>query len=359
VTSSWQIALAERGLLPLPLVRLGIRSLLRSRLTTIAGSDRDQFVQTLRASPIAIETGKANEQHYEVPTAIFENVLGPHRKYSCCYWPEGAQSLADAELASLEQVCERAQIHDGQRILDLGCGWGSFSLYAARRFPHAQVVAVSNSRSQATFINERRPPNLEVVTADMNDFEPSGAFDRVVSIEMFEHMRNYEELLRRIAGWLKPSGRLFVHVFCHHAHAYPFQTDGNDNWLGRHFFTGGLMPSLDMFRSFTADLTIEEQWSVGGIHYQRTAAAWRENLEERHAEVLSLLRGQYGTDAELWYHRWRLFFTACEELFGYRGGKEWLVGHYRFRHAAAVARGSQTQLAEAVESRIGSRVRRA
>ncbi len=331
----WGIALAERGLVPLPLLRRGIRSLLRTRLDAIAHGDQQQLLEMLRASPVALATETANAQHYEVPAEFFELVLGPRRKYSGCYWPDGVTSLAEAEVRSLEQVAERAQLEDGQRILDLGCGWGSFSLYAAERYPHATVVGVSNSRSQADAINARGLSNLQIITADMNRFDAPGTFDRIVSIEMFEHMRNYETLFRRIADWLEPTGRMFVHVFCHRDRAYPFETEGRDDWMGRHFFTGGLMPSLDLFRTFDADLVIERQWTVPGTHYQRTAAAWRGNLESRRDDVLRVFRSVYGGGAKRWYHRWRLFFLACEELFGYDAGDEWMVGHYRFVPAAA------------------------
>jgi cyclopropane-fatty-acyl-phospholipid synthase len=324
------LALAERGLVPLAMLRRGIRRLLRQRLTEIRREEDNEaaFRSTLRTSPVAVETASANEQHYEVPATFFEHVLGPHLKYSGSYWAPGVERLADAEEAMLKLVCERAELEDGQEVLELGCGWGSLSLYLARRYRKSRIVAVSNSASQREFIEARAPSNLQVITADMNAFDTDRQFDRVVSIEMFEHMRNYEMLHRRIAGWLRPEGKLFVHVFCHREHAYAFGTEGTDNWMGRHFFTGGVMPSFDLLPSFDRDLRFERTWVVDGRHYQRTAEAWRRNLEIRKAEVLSLFRSVYGSEHRRWYHRWRLFFLACEELFGYHEGREWMIGHY-------------------------------
>jgi cyclopropane-fatty-acyl-phospholipid synthase len=286
---------------------------------------------------VAIETAAANRQHYELPAEFFALVLGPRRKYSACVWPAGIASLAEAELASLEQVCHRAGIADGQTVLDLGCGWGSFSLYAAERFPKARFLAVSNSRSQATYIESKRLPNLQVVTADVNAFRPERTFDRIVSIEMLEHVRNHPALFARIAEWLEPEGRCFAHVFCHRRFTYPFERDGDRDWMARHFFTGGLMPSAALFGEYDDDLSIEEQWSMDGTHYQRTAAAWRANLERRRREVMPILETAYGGAARRWYHRWRLFFLACEELFGFAGGEEWFVAHYLFRKAPVAA----------------------
>lgn len=329
--TSLTIELAERGLVPLGGLRLGVRRLVKQRLReAAAGPDVDEFVRDLRAGPIASSTDKANEQHYEVPPELFEIMLGPRLKYSGAYWPQGVDTLAEAEDAMLALSCERAGLEDGQDVLELGCGWGSLTLHMAAAYPNSRITAVSNSAPQRRFIEARAPGNVRVVTADMNDLELSERFDRVVSVEMFEHMRNYRELLRRVRGWMRPDGRLFVHVFCHRVHAYPYETEGADNWMGRHFFTGGIMPSLGLLERFDEDLRLEKRWTIDGTHYARTARAWRENLEERRDEAMSVLRKTYGHDAARWYHRWRLFFLGCEELFGYRYGSEWLVAHYIF-----------------------------
>lgn len=326
------IGMAERGLLPLGALRAGVRRLLRTRLEEARGGEGlEAFVAMLDRSPLAVETEAANEQHYEVPAAFYQATLGRHLKYSGAYFPEGVDTLDAAEEAMLRLTCERAQLQDGQDILELGCGWGSLTLYMARAFPGARITAVSNSTSQRAFIEARAPANVRVVTADMRNFEPGASFDRVVSVEMFEHMRNLGSLMGRIDGWLRDGGKLFVHVFCHRAYPYLFETEGEDNWMGRYFFTGGMMPSYDLLPAVAAPLQLDERWKVNGTHYSRTALWWRLNLERERARVMEVLRSTYGEDAGLWYHRWRLFFLACEELFGYADGHEWLVGHYRFR----------------------------
>lgn len=325
------LGLAERGLVPTPLLRHGIRRLCRQRLAEArAAGGVDAFLTALGGAPVAAVPELANAQHYEVPSRFYELVLGHHRKYSSAIWPAGTDDLDSAEAAMLALTCERAGLADGQDVLELGCGWGSLSLYMAGRYPNSRIVAVSNSATQRAFLDQRRPANLEIRTADMNHFDPGGQFDRIVSVEMFEHMRDWPTLLGRVAGWLRPGGSLFLHVFCHATLAYPFETEGADNWMGRHFFSGGIMPSFDLVpRLAPPGLALEEQWWLDGTHYQRTAAAWREHLETRRGQVMEVLRGHYGHAAETWYHRWRIFFLACEELFGYAGGTEWGVGHYR------------------------------
>jgi cyclopropane-fatty-acyl-phospholipid synthase len=317
--------LVERvsGFVPEPMLRAGIRAICALRLYEERRTDRSRFVDELRGSAIAIETGAANAQHYEVPSAFFERVLGPHLKYSACYWPEGVTTLADAEAAMLELTAERAGLADGQRVVDLGCGWGAFALWAARRYPNSRITAVSNSRLQRDFIAARAPANLDVITADVCTLELAGTFDRVVSIEMFEHMRNYELLLRKIASWLAPDGALFVHVFAHRRFAYPFADSGRSDWMAREFFTGGLMPSVQLLHHFQNDLRITDAWQLSGTHYARTADAWHRNLVI-HRDAIEALLGRRA------FTRWRVFFLACAELFGYRDGSEWLVAHYRF-----------------------------
>ncbi|MEM8882564.1 MAG: cyclopropane-fatty-acyl-phospholipid synthase family protein [Planctomycetota bacterium] len=326
------ISLAERGLLPDTLTRYGIRRLLRSRLAEEKQlQPRDAFRRSLRDGPVAPLPEKANEQHYEVPAEFFVGALGRHLKYSSAYWDEDCGSLDEAEAKMLALTCERADLEDGMEILELGCGWGSLTLWMAEHYPNAKITAVSNSNSQREHIMSRSPGNVNVITADMNDFDIDHRFDRVVSVEMFEHMRNYDELFRRVSGWMKDDAKLFVHVFCHKDVAYPFETEGDDNWMGRYFFTGGQMPSFDLFREVQDSVQLEEAWEVNGTHYGKTSEAWLENLDGRRNEIMPVLERTYGKkEAHRWFHRWRLFFLACAELFNYRDGEEWLVGHYRF-----------------------------
>ena len=331
-------------------LRAGIRRLLRGRLRQIsAGGDeavahrRRQLLETMREGPIAVATREANQQHYEVPAEFFRRVLGARLKYSGCFWPEGVHGLDAAEEAMLQLTCERAGVEDGMELLDLGCGWGSLSLWMAGRYPRSRILAVSNSAAQRRFVERRAAARgfdrLEVVTSDINDFRPGRSFDRVLSVEMFEHMRNYRELLARIAGWLVPDGRLFVHVFCHRERPYLFERDGRADWMARHFFTGGLMPSADLFLEFGDDLFVEQSWLVGGRHYELTARAWQRNLEADRRALVELFGEVYGAaNAQRWYQRWRLFFLACAELFAYNGGSEWLVGHYLLRPAGRPSR---------------------
>ncbi len=336
------LGLAERGMLPDALLRLGIRRMCADRLRaertgglSAQGERQAQLIDVLRQSPVAIETAAANAQHYELPAGFFGQCLGPRLKYSCCYYPRGDETLAEAEDAMLSLYSERAELADGQRILELGCGWGSLTLWMAERYPKAHITAVSNSHGQRRHIEaqcrERGISNVQVLTRDVNTLtlEP-GTFDRCVSIEMFEHMRNYQTLMQRIGGWLAPGGKLFVHIFAHRELAYPFETAGADNWMGRHFFTGGLMPAADTLLHFQQALRIERRWLVDGTHYQKTANHWLQEQDSRSDAVMAVLRQAYGDNARLWFQRWRMFWMACAELFGYADGQEWLVAHYRF-----------------------------
>ena len=337
----WYSTLLEKNILPDAVIRSGIRRLLATRLRQeSAGGVEHQrrrlmeLVASLARSPVAIHTREANQQHYEVPSAFFQRVLGPRLKYSSCLW-EAALDLGEAEDHMLETTARRADIADGQDVLDLGCGWGSFSLYAAGRFPRARIFGVSNSRTQKEFIEARARAlglsNVRIVTADVNEFEPDQSFDRIVSVEMLEHVRNYRSLFRRIAGWMRPDARFFAHVFCHATLAYTFEVDGDHDWMARHFFTGGLMPSSDLFHFFQDDLRLEHQWSVNGRHYERTLNEWLARMDAARAELFPLFLETYGQDqAATWWSHWRLFFIACAELFGYRGGEEWHVAHYLF-----------------------------
>ena len=333
---NWAIELAERGLVPDLLVRRGIRRLLRERLRQVHAAPESEaaLVARLAEGPLAADPRAANAQHYEVPAAFFKAVLGRHWKYSCGYWPEGTASLDEAEAAALDLACRRAGVQDGMEVLDLGCGWGSLALWIAERYPECRILAVSNSRSQGRFIRQaargRGLANVTVRTVDINDFQPEGRFDRVISIEMFEHVRNQALLLERVARWLAPGGRLFVHHFCHRSRPYLFEDRGPGDWIARHFFTGGLMPSERLLDHCAGPLEPEERWRLNGTHYQRTAEAWLANLDRRRDEVRAVFRAAPGADAHRWLRRWRLFFLSCSETFGYRGGREWFVSHSRW-----------------------------
>jgi cyclopropane-fatty-acyl-phospholipid synthase len=328
---------AERGLLPDWLIRVGIRRLLERRLGQIAREDgtRPDFVQQLRQGPIAIETDAPNVQHYEVPTAFFERVLGPRLKYSCCHYATPETSLAEAEEEMLDLFCRRAGLEDGMQVLELGCGWGSLCLWIAERYPNCRVLAVSNSRTQREYIDRRSSEmdlqNVDAVTADVGEFDTTRRFDRVMSIEMFEHVRNHERLMARIAGWLDEGGKLAVHIFCHRSAAYPFETEGRDDWMGRHFFTGGIMPSQDLLLRFQRELVLEELWTVPGTHYARTLEDWLLRCDAERRRLLPVFQTDLGpAEGKRQLQRWRIFFMACAELFACRGGSEWFVSHYRF-----------------------------
>ncbi len=317
--------LLAAGVLPDSLVRIGIRRAIGARLRGERRRyDRDRYVRMLRESAIAVETSSANEQHYEVPTQFFRLVLGSRLKYSCAYWPAGVTSLDAAEEAMLRLTCERARIRDGQTILELGCGWGSLTLWMAEQYPNSRIVAVSNSATQKEWIDSRGFANVEVRTADMRTFDTDETFDRVVSVEMFEHMRNYEELMRRISRWITADGLLFVHVFSHSRYAYIFEDNGPSDWMARYFFTGGQMPSRDLLPQFQDDLRLLEEWSLDGTHYQRTAEAWLVNMDRHLAEIRPIFAEQR------FVSYWRIFFMACAEVWGYRRGREWGVSHYLF-----------------------------
>lgn len=339
-------ALLDRGLVPDRLVRASIRRLLRTRLREEAAASPadakarlEAWVRQCSTGPIAVETKAANDQHYEVPAEFFEIVLGPRLKYSSAWYGPGVTDLGVAEDAMLERSAQRAELRDGQTILELGCGWGSFTLWMAQHYANARIVGVSNSASQKAFIERRARElglrNVEIRTADMNAFDPASRFDRVVSVEMFEHMRNYRELMRRVSTWLKPDGRLFVHVFAHRDHAYPFDTTGASNWMGRHFFTGGQMPSYDLLTRFSEHLAVDERWWESGTHYAKTAEEWLVRLDTARDAVLATFTDVYGAArARAWMRRWRIFFMACAECFAFDGGAQWGVAHYRFRASA-------------------------
>ena len=305
----------------------------RRELAQSPQASDESFSRATAALPIALNTAEANTQHYEIPARFFELVLGPQRKYSCCFYRDERDTLAQAEERALELTAEHARLADGQNILELGCGWGSLSLWMARRYPNARITSVSNSASQREFILRQAGAaglgNLSVITADMNEFVPSGEFDRIVSVEMFEHMVNWRPLLTRLHNVLRPGGLLFLHIFTHKSGSYRFSPENRADWIAQHFFTGGIMPSHGLIRQFGDLFSVDSEWQWNGGHYARTARDWLVNYDRNQGEILDVLRQVYGRDARLWQRRWRLFFLATSGLFGHAGGEEWGVSHYR------------------------------
>ena len=337
------IDFAERGLMPDFFIRAGIRGLCRKRLQQCKTDDCEanaqlveEYIRSVDQAPLAVLTEKANEQHYEVPAAFYHKVLGQNLKYSSCYFEDFVSDLTTAENKALELTCEHAELEDGQQILELGCGWGSLSLWMAKNFPKSKITSVSNSNSQRKYImgqaKERNLKNLKVITADVNSFESDQTYDRVVSVEMFEHVRNHRGLFQRIHSWLNPDGKLFTHVFCHRSTSYPFEVEGEEDWMSKHFFSGGTMPADELFLRISGSLELETRWRWSGKHYAKTSECWLENLDRNQSEVLELFKNEMNPEqAKRTFHRWRIFFLACAETFGFANGQEWWVSHYLFR----------------------------
>jgi cyclopropane-fatty-acyl-phospholipid synthase len=339
----WYNSLLEKDNVPDFLIRKGIRSLLAQRLVDEGKEDIESqhqvqmdFISQLKNSPIAINTQEANEQHYEVPTEFYKYCLGKHLKYSSGFWEEGETNIDASEEKMLALTCKRADLKSGQNILELGCGWGSLSLYMAAKFPENKVTAVSNSKTQKIYIDaqakERGLKNLTIITANIVSFDIEEKFDRVVSVEMFEHMRNYTLLLKKVAGWMKPEAKLFVHIFTHKELAYPFEVKDESDWMSKYFFTGGIMPSNNLFYHFQDDLKVQEHWVVSGMHYSKTSEAWLSNMDKNKDAIMPLFEQTYGKDqATKWWVYWRIFYMSCAELWGYNKGNEWIVSHYIFQ----------------------------
>lgn len=335
----------ELNLLPDFVLRRAIRKRLKNTLKKQKAPTRElqdkkhrDLIDQLSRSPVAMHTAEANRQHYEVPAAFFETVLGPWLKYSCGYWDENTAGLRDSEEKMLELTLLRAEISEGKDILDLGCGWGSFSLYAAGKFPDKNFTAVSNSASQKHFILKKCEQlgihNLRVITSDVNVFEPDGQFDHIVSVEMFEHVRNYRFLFERIYQWLKPGGRLFIHIFNHREFSYTFDAENNSEWMARHFFAGGVMPGENLFDNFTGKYIKKQQWNINGRHYGKSLEAWLSKMDSNKPEIMDVFGKAYGKQAEKFWIYWRIFFMACAETFKMNGGTEWQVSHYLYEKPA-------------------------
>ena len=337
------ITMSENQLLPDCLIRFGIRHLLKKRVASLVSQDTEinhrhkmNFIEAMNKETIALVPELANEQHYEVPSKFYDYCLGKHKKYSSCYWADKTKNLNQSESEALALTANHAQLKDGQSILELGCGWGSLTLWMASKYPKSKITAVSNSKSQKVYIlseaKKRKLRNIKVITADMNEFSIKDKFDRVVSVEMIEHMRNHKKLFKSIVSWLKPKGMFFMHIFVHQSQPYLFEVEGDDDWMSQYFFSGGMMPSKDLPLYFQDQMKLLSQWDWSGTHYEKTANAWLENLDKNKTRVLPILKETYGEKyGEMWLQRWRIFFMACAELWGYKKGVEWRVGHYLFQ----------------------------
>ena len=333
---------AEKGFLPDSLIRLGIRKLCKERINSFDKNcekhqkKQNKWIELLKNSPIAILPEKANEQHYEVPPSFFTQVLGKNLKYSSGFWGIDTTTLDESEDLMLDKTIRAAEIDDGMKILELGCGWGSLTFAMAKKYKNSEILAVSNSKDQRVFIEKKceneKIGNIKIKTVDMNNFNPEEKFDRIISVEMFEHMRNYQLLLRKIEKWLNKNGKLFVHIFSHKTNSYPFEDETNNDWMAREFFSGGQMPAHDLLLNFQDDLIIDKTWRYSGKHYSKTSFFWLKNMDKNKSDIIKLFDNIYGNSlSNIWFQRWRIFFMSCEELFGYNNGNEWGVSHYLFK----------------------------
>ena len=333
------IYLAEHGILPDSLLAYGIRQQIKLRIKDCVNykGKLNHFINTLHQSPVAIRQDAANEQHYEVPAQFYKFALGKHLKYSSAYWPEGCTHLDEAEAEMLRLSCERAELSDGQEILEIGCGWGSLTLWMAKYYPNARITAISNSNSQRQYIEQqcllRGFKNVTIITGDVTQHQTERTFDRIVSVECFEHLRNYAFMFEKLSQWMRSDGMCFIHVFCHSEYAYPFEDKGEDNWMAKNFFTGGIMPSYDLFKVFNKHLCVSEQWKVNGTHYEKTADAWLQNMDTNKNNIEDMFSYiENKKERGVQFNRWRMFFMACREMFGYNNGNDWFVGHYKLKN---------------------------
>lgn len=337
------LASLERNLLPDALVRRLTRLLLASRLRSgykpsaeLQLSSLLHFAHSLEEMPIAIKTEDPKSQHYELPTSFFKLVLGKNLKYSCCYFPDKSSTLEDAENAMLEMYCKRAQVEDGHSVLDIGCGWGSLSLYISQKYTNCRITGICNSKTQKAYIEEQcqelQLQNVEIIVADISTLEMEATYDRIFSIEMFEHMKNYKDLLKKISGWMKHDSLLFVHHFCHKAFAYHFEDKSDDDWITRYFFSGGTMPAANLLLYFQEDVSVVDHWLVNGKHYAQTSEEWLKRMDKNLASIKPIMESTYGKDSAVkWTVYWRTFFISVAELFGYNDGEEWMVALFHFK----------------------------
>ena len=339
------LSLAESGFIPDELIKIAARRISTRRLNESNNHDnKDAIINALSKGVVAEKTHDANEQHYEVPPEFFKQVLGENLKYSCSLF-ENENSLDDAEKSMLDLYIERAEIKNGQEVLDLGCGWGSFSLYVAKKFPNVNITSISNSSDQISYIKneaqKRGLLNIEAIRMDVNNLKLDNQFDRIISIEMFEHLRNYKLILNSLNELLKPDGRLFIHIFCHKKLTYFYELKNNLDWMTKYFFQGGIMPSMDLFKYFEDELIIINQWDINGNNYSKTCKAWLDNHYKNKRKILDIFKKHYDKP-KIWYNRWRIFFLSCQAFFALNKGNEYFVSQFLLRKSDKKATSNKT-----------------